>query len=78
MFFQFNVRARDQAEPERMAMSSVEIILTRDQYPPTIAFAEYTATITENAPVDGNSVVRIVASDQDLKVNMCDFILEQN
>ena len=68
--FQFTVQARDQSEPEKKSAAQVQISLSRDQYPPTVAFSKYEKNITENEPVNGStSVVRIIAQDQDLKVS---------
>lgn len=67
---QFTVQARDQSEPEKKTAAQVQISLSRDQYPPTVAFPRYEKEITENEGVNSSVVVRIIAQDQDLKVNM--------
>ena len=61
--------ASDQSEPEKHATTNVEIILSRDQYPPTVDFPEYNEDITENVAVNTTTVTRIIARDRDLKVN---------
>ena len=62
------MKARDQSTPEQSSSTNVEIVLVRDEYPPTIDFAEYNETITENQRVDAAGIIRIQARDQDLKV----------
>jgi protocadherin Fat 4 len=68
--FPFSVSARDQSEPEKSASTNVEIILSRDEYPPTIDFAEYNEEITENVRVNTTTVATIIATDRDLKGTM--------
>ncbi len=62
------VEARDQSIPEKKKTTNVEIILVRDQYPPTIAYPQYNEEITENVAVNTTTVSRIIATDRDLKV----------
>ena len=67
-FVQFTVRVRDQSSPERESTVRVQIIVSRDQFPPIIDFETYQKTIDENERVNGTAIVRIIAHDQDLKV----------
>ena len=60
--------ATDQAEPVKSATVGVTISVSRDQYPPTTTRPVYDRTIDENERVNGSSLIRIVASDPDLKV----------
>jgi hypothetical protein len=46
----------------------VQISIARDEYPPTVDRAEYTKVIEEGAEVGGMALLRIQASDRDLKV----------
>ena len=60
--------ARDQSEPEKSATVGVQISVSRDQYPPTTTKKVYQITIDENQRVGGSPIIRIIASDPDLKV----------
>ena len=67
--YQFSVQARDQSDPEKTTSTNVQITISRDEYPPTTTRPSYSRTIDENEKVNGSSLLRIVASDPDLKVN---------
>ena len=64
------MRARDQSSPEKSTTASIQVSISRDQYPPVIDFPTYEKTIEENAAVNKSIIVRIVARDQDLKVRL--------
>ena len=67
-FVQFTVRVRDQSDPEKETTVPVQIVVSRDQYPPVIDFPTYQKTIDENEQVNKTKIVRIIAHDKDRKV----------
>jgi hypothetical protein len=62
------VLARDQSEPEQLSTTSVEIIISRDQFPPVFSQSEYRVSIGEAPSVDDTAILKVQASDQDMKV----------
>ena len=67
-FVQFTVRVRDQSNPEKETTVAVQIVVSRDQFPPVIDFSNYTTSIDENEHVNKTAIVNIMARDRDLKV----------
>ena len=65
---QFTVVASDQSEPVRTAKVGVQISVSRDQYPPTTTKKLYQTIIDENEQVGRSPIIRIIATDPDLKV----------
>ncbi len=70
------MRASDQSEPLRTATVPVQISISRDQYPPTTTRPVYESVIDENERTNGSSLIRIGASDPDLKVQTSNFRLK--
>jgi hypothetical protein len=68
VILQFTVIASDQSEPVKSATVGVVISVSRDQYPPTTTRQVYERTIDENEKVNGSALIKIVATDPDLKV----------
>ena len=66
MCLQFKVKATDQRRDERIGEADVTISVTKDQVPPSFSEGPYTATVSENTPVDG-VVIRITAQDPDIQ-----------
>lgn len=62
------MRVKDQSNPEKETTVPVQIVVSRDQFPPVIDFPTYQKTIDENERVNNTVITRIVAHDQDLKV----------
>ena len=66
---QFTVRGSDQRIPERTDTAEVQINVLRDTFPPIFVQEPYATSISENT-INGTSVYRVTATDQDLKVGI--------
>ena len=64
---QFEVLAVDSGRPTRTTTADVTVLVTRDEFAPEFISTPYTATITENAAING-TVLTIRATDRDLEV----------
>lgn len=64
---QFTVQASDQRIPERTATSEVRINILRDRFSPIFIQEPYGTSVSENT-VNGTSIYRVTATDQDLRV----------
>lgn len=63
------MRASDQRIPERTATAEVRINIIRDRFPPIFFNEPYGTSVSENT-VNGTSVYRVTANDQDLRVSI--------
>lgn len=62
--YTISVKAADQSLVQRSAETAVQILVTRNLYPPVFDKPSYSATISENDPVD-TTVVNVKATDSD-------------
>lgn len=67
--WQFQVKASDQAVPEKTAVSSVYIQVKRDMRKPIFESAPYTTTVRESNPV-GKTIFQLRGRDDDVMVSL--------
>ena len=69
---QFTVRARDNHAPERTTEVTVLVKVNRNNYLPSFQGQPYNTALSENKGT-GNSVLTVVARDQDVQVRISVF-----
>ena len=68
MYFQFQIIARDQANPEKTATSQIYIRVKRDLKPPKFEGQPYKIDISETTPIE-KSVFKVRGRDDDKMVS---------
>ena len=72
LYFQFQVTARDQANPEKTATAQVYVRVRRDLQAPKFESLPYAVTIPETLKPESNRVVfRLRGRDDDKMVCFC-------
>ena len=66
--WQLSIRATDQRVPERTDDTTVQVLVTRNQFAPAFGNEPYQVTVPETTPVN-STIISVTATDRDLRVS---------